>query len=538
MANTIPRGIHAVRRLHLASIIIFCLVSFGNTFFMDFVYDDIDFICNNESIRDIKRIPTLFTQNLSAGIKGAPTEPYYRPISAVSTIVDYQLWGTWPAGHHLTNILLHITACILVYLTTLRLLADERAALAAALLFAVHPVHCEAVTWVSARTDIIPTIFILAAFLFHLRATGTNRMRNISAGMFFTFCALLSKETGVLVPILILAYEIWQKERKPWNLIKLPALYALPIIPYMVLRGTAETADLFGKHPFTWRLATGLEILPKYLGMLFMPIYHRVFFDIPIQTVLMTPNTIVKGIFMILVCCFAIFLWMRRSIFGFALVWILATLMPVSALPAIIQPAPMAERYLYLPSFGVAIIFGELIRRFYQRTESLALPRFSKVAPVLLAALFAFSSVVCIWRNTDWRNDFHFCEMLHRDAPRHPIGGIMRAWHAEQAGDFEKARVLLTSAIANSDRAVPNMKLKALAHANLGVILHSMGKSGEGLGELEKAVAIIPDNPLYHYKLGLAARQSGNRERARAAFSTAVVLSPTLQEARDALAGI
>lgn len=527
-----------MRRLHLACIIIFCLVSFGNTLSMDFVYDDIDFICNNESIRDIKHIPTLFTQNLAAGIKGAPAEPYYRPISATSTIVDYQLWGTWPAGHHLTNIILHITACILVYHIILRLLAHELAALAASLLFAVHPVHCEAVTWVSARTDIIPTIFILAAFLFHLRASGTNRMRNISAGMFCTFCALLSKETGVLVPILILAYEVWQKERKPWDLIKLPALYALPIIPYMILRGSAETAELFGKHPFPWRLATGLEILPKYLGILFTPLDHRVFYDIPIQTELMTPATIVRGTVMLIVCLAALHLWMRRSIIGFALAWILLTLMPVSALAAIIQPAPMAERYLYLPSFGVAIIFGELVRRFHQGTASLKVPQYSTLATILLATFLAFSSTVCIWRNTDWRNDFHFCEMLHRDAPHHPISGIMRAWHAEQAGDLEKARALLTSAIDNSDRAVPNMKLKALAHANLGVILHSSGKSGEGLRELEKAVVIIPDNALYHYKLGLAARQAGNIERARAAFSTAVVLAPTMEEARDALAGI
>lgn len=503
---------------------------------MDFVYDDIDFICNNESIRHIEKIPNLFTQNLAAGIKGAPKEPYFRPISATSTIIDYQVWGTWPAGHHLTNIILHLIACILVYHVSLRLLAHEGAALAAALLFAVHPGHCEAVTWVSARTDIIPTIFILAAFLAHLRTTAENRWHAIVAGMFCAFCALLAKETGVLVPLLILVYEMWQKDRRPWNLIKFPVLYALPIIPYMALRGTAETADLFGRHPWPWRLATGLEIMPKYLGMLFLPLDHRVFYDIPIQTALLTPAVIVKATFLLAVCLAAMVLWLRRSMVGFALAWIMVTLMPVSALPAIIQPAPMAERYLYLPSFGVAIIGGELVRRYYQAPSSTT-GHYSKFATILLATLLVCASLVCSGRNTDWKNDLHFSEMLHRDAPRHPISGIMGAWHAEQAGELEKARLLLKEAIANSDRTVPNMKLKALAHANLGVVLTTMGKSGEGLLELEKAVAIIPENPLYHYKLGLAAQQSEQRERARTAFTTAVTLDPTLQEARDALAG-
>jgi Flp pilus assembly protein TadD len=114
----------------------------------------------------------------------------------------------------------------------------------------------------------------------------------------------------------------------------------------------------------------------------------------------------------------------------------------------------------------------------------------------------------------------------------------MAAWHAEQAGEFEQGRVLLTEALANADRPVPNLKLTALAHANLGVLLNTMGKSGDGVQELEQAVAIIPDNPQYHYKLGLAAQQAGDKERARAAFRTAVTLAPTLREARDALAGI
>lgn len=527
-----------LRRLHLACILIICLVAFGNTLAMDFVYDDIDFICNNTSIRDLGKIPDLFTRNLSAGITGAPAEPYYRPIAGTSTIIDYQLWGTRPAGHHLTNILLHIIASLLVYQVSRRLLTHDGAALAAALLFAVHPVHCEAVAWVSARTDIMPTIFILAAFLFHLRARGGNLLRNSAAGMFFTFCALLSKETGVLVPLLILAHEFRTSERTPWTIVKFPLLYALPIIPYGVLRCSTETADLFGNHPFPWRLATGLEILPKYLGLLFMPIDHRVFYDIPIRTAPMDPIVLVGGAVMLVVCLAALYLWTRRSLTGFALIWILATLMPVSALPAIIQPAPMAERYLYLPSFGVAIIVGELVRRI--STGEVPAPlRFShRTGTLLLATLFVLLATVCIRRNTDWINDFHFCEMLHRDAPRHPISSIMRAWHAEQAGEFEKAHGLLTAALANSDREVPNMKQKALAHANLGGVLNAMGRSREGVQEFEKAVAIIPDNPLYHYRLGLAARQAGDRERARTAFGTAVTLDPTLQEARDALAGL
>lgn len=527
-----------MRRVHFLCILLFCLVSFGNTLFMGFVYDDIDGIINNESIRDLGSIPSLFTQHLSGDIRGAPTSPYYRPLSALSIIIDYQFWGTWPVGYHLTNIFLHMTASILVYLICLRLLSDGRSALAASLLFAVHPAHCEAVTWIGARTDIIPSIFILAAFLVHLRSEDKRSIQRTASGLLFTLCALLSKETGILVPILILGYEVYKKNRNVRDMITFSALYAIPIIPYALLRSTAHTADLLGKHPLSWRLATSLEIMPKYFTLLFMPFDHRVFYDIPIRTALVAPESIINSAFMIITCVFATFLCIRRSIFGFALVWILATLMPVSALPAIIQPAPMAERYLYLPSFGVIIIFGELIRRLGIKTEFFHNQPNRKYAMTLLAVVLIFFSMVCIRRNTDWRDDFHFSEMLHRDAPRHPITGIMRAWHAEQAGELEKAILLLATAISDSNREVPNMKLKALAHANLGGTLHKMGKSGEGMLELEKAVAIIPDNPLYHLKLGLAAQQSSNRERAIIAFSTALTLDPGLQEARDALGGL
>jgi hypothetical protein len=167
-----------------------------------FVSDDFDFLAL------IRRAGPWSSETLLGFLKGFGV---IRPLSVMSNALDYQIWGMNPVGHHLTNILLHSANSFLVFLLILRLGRKVEASAACALMFAVYPVHVEAVSWLSSRSDLLCAFFYLLALLAYLKErkkiAGSAFLEHWPSLLFFCL-ALASKEMAVSLPVVLILFDI------------------------------------------------------------------------------------------------------------------------------------------------------------------------------------------------------------------------------------------------------------------------------------------------------------------------------------------
>ncbi len=196
---------------------------------------------------------TWIYQIKTKGIFGVWTtapDVFFRPIISILLFLDYQIWGLNPVGYHLTNIIFHGFCCFFVYLISSQLLINshlskklsQSISMIAGFLFLVLPSHVEAVTWISARSDVVATCFFLAAFSSYLYyKNNSNKFWIFSSYVLFAF-ALLSKESVIIYPGLILGYEIYRffQDKQPLNqlykVIYLPILMASIFPIYLGMR--------------------------------------------------------------------------------------------------------------------------------------------------------------------------------------------------------------------------------------------------------------------------------------------------------------
>ena len=170
----------------------------GNAIQNGFVWDDKFIVVDNPDTRDLSRLPDVL-------LSPDEMKPYYRPLTRASFLVDYRVFGLNPRAYHLVNLVLHAAAVLLLYALGLRLFGARPPALVAALLLAVHPIHCEAVAFVSARNNIFALCFALLALLLFIDAAERRSQARAALSAVALLFAMLAKEPGLMaLPVLAL----------------------------------------------------------------------------------------------------------------------------------------------------------------------------------------------------------------------------------------------------------------------------------------------------------------------------------------------
>ena len=183
------------------------LVVYLGTLQFEFVYDDLGQIVTNPLVHSWSYLPVYFRANVWA--QSFVVGNYYRPIFMVWLLLNYTVFGLQPFFWHLTTVGLHVTATWLVFVLVERLTRDRRAAGIAALVFGLHPVHLEAVAWVSGLTEPLLAVFCIPAFLAYLNYRERERSpRWLAISLLLYTVALFTKETAVILPALIVAWEL------------------------------------------------------------------------------------------------------------------------------------------------------------------------------------------------------------------------------------------------------------------------------------------------------------------------------------------
>ncbi|MCB9933260.1 MAG: hypothetical protein H6841_07560 [Planctomycetes bacterium] len=351
---------------------------------------------DNWLITDNRFVHGLSWHNLQAMFNPmAPREELgneYLPLRDLSYAVNYALDGLNPRGYHATNLLFHIFNSLLVMLLAVRLTGRRWVGGVAGVLFAVHPVHVEAVSWLSSRKDLLSTFFMLLSANFYLAARRSRsglmpsesfvqRVRHSTRlgwmlSLLFFICALLSKMTAVVLPALLLLVELFRRR----ELHALPrARRALTQAPFWGVAalftalashiGSGLMREPYGDGRWQSLLTATSAITRDFQVLLFgWPMHAAV--DLPVQTGFSLP--VVTGLLLLLaLLALGVAGWrssragwdsrpsMLLGVAGFGALWFLVALSPVSNFLVQIGTV-FAERYLYIPSIGFCIAVAAL----------------------------------------------------------------------------------------------------------------------------------------------------------------------------------
>lgn len=316
----------------------------------EFLYDDLPWITKN---RQVTGEQGIFTSSTPPGKEHLGL---YRPVSMLSFRINYLLAGEFkPSSFHGTNLLIHVLVVAALF-GLIRIVTQDRAgAFLGALLFAVHPVHVEAVTWLVGRAELLSFLFCLLAALFHFGARK-RRLWVLPEAACFVLAAL-SKENALAFPLVLWILERWSYRkgdgfgradtlRGYW--IYAPLLIGVLILRYIVLGGLGphiETAP-FKDVTLVGRIEVAFASFAEYLRLFILPYPLKIFYH----------RSEIRDLTLIRLVLLLLFLGLlfltlkkRNGLFGW-LLWIPAALVTVLNLVPI--GSPFAERFFYLPSAG------------------------------------------------------------------------------------------------------------------------------------------------------------------------------------------
>jgi len=309
----------------------------------DFVnWDDPWYVINNPLVQSWQpaNLVTMATR---------PAVKNYAPVTMFSYLLDHTFWGLDPGGFHFTNCLLHVVNAVLVYLLLFQLIGSRLVACAAAAMFAVHPVQVESVAWISSRKGLLSGTFMLASLIFWLREQRTPKSEGY--GLLFFVLALLSKANAVVLPAIVLTYDVLVRRQAASVAFArqiVPGFFALLLLLVTMSAQTTEIGGvrdhlLFGKGHI---LAIDSLIVWKYIGMLIHPVNLCVLYDPPTSGIAGLVAVAIAG--WITVAGLAIYCRKRWPLITFGISLFFLLLLPVLNLFPI--STLMNDRYLYLPS--------------------------------------------------------------------------------------------------------------------------------------------------------------------------------------------
>jgi tetratricopeptide (TPR) repeat protein len=486
-------------------------------------YDDESYVTENPNVN----------KGLSLyGIKWAFTTGHaanWHPLTWLSHMLDSELYGLNPMGHHWTNIQLHIVNAILLFLflnwTTK---AFWRSCLVASL-FALHPLHVESVAWVSERKDVLSAFFwILSLWAYAGYVQYAKKTYYLFLVIFFTL-GLMSKPMIVTLPFTLLLLDFWPLarfqsiilERKinvfrvlaslVWEKIPLFAFSAIScFITFFVQKYGGAVASIEA-IPFKLRVANAFISYVRYIGKMVWPLNLSVFYP---QQQWPTVQVLASGILLVGLS-FVVIRASRSFPYLFTgWFWYLGTLIPVIGLVQVGSQS-MADRYTYIPLIGLFVIISWGMSDISTKWQA------QRTAVAVFSSIIIIFYMTCTWFQIGyWQNGITLFQHGVKMAPDNSIVHCELAHAMHQHGKFDEAIVHFTKAIEINPKF-------GIAHNNLGVTLARKGDFKAAVHHHLEALKINPKNPKAHNNLGNVLAQQGNVKDAIDHYKKAIDMDPS-----------
>ena len=402
----------------------------------------------------------------------------WHPLTLLSHMLDCELFGMDPMGHHLTSLLLHTASVVLLFEVLRRMTGSVWRSAAVAALFAIHPTHVESVAWIAERKDVLSGFFWMLTLLAWERYVRQPSRKRYAAVALALAAGLLSKPMVVTLPFVLLLLDVWPFERKIRVKEKLP-LFALAAASCVVtVIAQSGAIGMASRFPMNLRLANAVLSYVKYLGKTLVPTRLAVFYPMPAEF----PAWKVAGAALLLVLLTVLALRAPRYV-TVGWLWFLGTLVPVIGIVQVGGQA-MADRYLYLPSIGLFLI------------AVWGFPRKAFWIPVLLALAITTRLQLRHWQDS---------ESLFRHAAAVTEGNFIAHLHLAQIHADRGERGPALEHFRTTLEIRPGMWQ---AQASLGNTLRRWGRPDKALPHLRNAVRLRPHDPRLRQALAEAQREA------------------------------
>jgi tetratricopeptide (TPR) repeat protein len=459
------------------------LILYANSLSGDFILDDKLIIVDNGLIKHIRTIPMLFiTQafeqpgNLNL-YEGAYR--YYRPLMTLSFAMDYSIWKLNTAGYHLTNIAVHSLNAFLVYCLIYGLFINFPLALLSSILFCVHPIHSQSVSYITNRSELLVSLFTLMPLVFYIRYAKSRSIALFFISVFSFMCALLSREAGFLIFVPVFITLIGIKSRIPRQDIFLHAgTFTAILAIYIISRLTILVPlQILPDSAFSFfaDILNFLRVLMGYSRLLILPFNLHILRTIAPIASFRLPEIVTPLIFLIfLVIALIVLIKQRKFILLFGVSWFILTLLYlIRFMYKVSGLISMEEQWVYLASIGFFVLLATLILSIKRQRLIIALSSF----------IIAIYGILTFLNNSHWKDEINSYRYNLR--------------FLKPGADF-------------------------VLRFNLANALYKKQLYSEAVKELNSMLSVNPDNWMAYIFLGDILRETKNYAEAKAAYQNAV----------------
>ena len=526
----------------------------------EYTLDDIPIIEENPYMRSLDKIPEIWQTHYWAGKIDANDKGLYRPLTLTTYNLQYNLTGKEAPPFHIVNILLHALVCFVLMLFLDMVFKDYRLTVLTGLLFAIHPIHTEAVAGIVGRAELMASLFILAGMISYHQWVFKRGLKWMMLLLASAFAAMTSKEHGFLLgPVLVLQelYYVFSQKNYTWNKSSTwSGLGAVAIVSAVIwlyrstITGPPVPHEQWLNVSTGERMATAFRTMAEYIGMHFLPLHLSADYwttDTPIIG-FGHPLAILSVLFIGGLGFISIFLRHKLPVASWGILFFFLMLLPVSNL-FFAAGFLKAERILYIPSIGLITAIAVLLIKLGDWQNS-------KYWVIGMISAFSLFSVWRTWtRNGDWQNNYTLALATLRTTPDSPrfnnmMGLELKAQKKskEAIAYFEKsvqanpnhgpALVNLgleyshdkrhTEAVALLEKAVRIDPGNAMAYVNLMAVYREMGDYDKNLEVAEKAMKMFPDYAPVLWNVANAYHLKGIMDKANEIRAKAVALDPSL----------
>lgn len=562
-----------------ATVCALTFLAYAGTLRFQFVHDDRGQIVGNPAVHSWQAVPGYFTSHVWAAVAPTFLGNDYRPVFLLWLRINDAIFGAQVAGWHLTTVLAHVVATYFVIRLAHEIFREWPSALFAGLVFGLHPVHIEAVAWISGVPEPLLAALLIPAYLCWLRSREATTARGLWLGgsLALYTLALLTKETAVVLLLILFASQ-WLEFPNPITPVRSSAVgkslqILKALVPYVVLTaayGIVRTVALRGfSHPaaqISWPtiVLTWPFLLVFYLKLLVWPAGLSPFYALQF-VIHPTLRNFVLPALMLLLCAIALWKWSARSrSVALAIPWLVLPVLPVLNVQVFGNGNFAHNRYLYLSSVGFAMLVAAALRELnFGKLLFGAVP--SAQIGICLVVVLVLGLAVQV-EDRCYANDAAFYSYAYARMGNHdPIIGMDYANTLAEKGDFDHAAGIYQALIqAHPDmwdayfnlgymyyqagqleaaerylaRAASAEPPRAPAIFYLGLAEFKLNRMDEAEANLRRAIVLAPNASNYHFALGIVLKVGGRWREAAEQFSQELELDPGHQAAAQQAAEI
>ena len=497
----------------------------------DFVsFDDYKYITENPNVTNgitANSIVWAFTKIYSAN---------WHPLTWLSHMLDCEIYGLNPLGHHLTNLLIHIANGILLFLLLSKMTGTIWPSAFVAAAFALHPVHVESVAWASERKDVLSMLFWLLtifAYLYYIKRPNFKRYIPV---LFAFAMGLMSKPMVVTLPFVLLLLDYWPLERirgrrtedggqlktTVGRLIaeKIPlfVLSAISCLITFIAQKSEGAVVTLERMLLDYRVANVFISYMKYIGKTIWPNRLAMIYPLRFKN-LYDPTVIICAVLFILLTIFCIYTGRHRKYLAVGWLWFVGTLVPVIGLVQIASQA-MADRYMYIPMTGLLIIVTWAVKDLVAGRPHLRII-------ITLLALAGLSALIMITRiqTRYWENSLALFGRTMAVTKNNPFAEANYGYVLYKAGQVNEG-------IAHLRRAVRRDTTSSAVLDTLGLVLMEQSKFNEAAACFNEVIRQRKNHKPAYFCLGLTLGKQGKYDEAIKYFKKVLEMDPEYPNAR------